>query len=161
MCTSWPNMVATRGLSNWANIGGGEKENLKCRHAGLRWCVWRPQTGHFLFWPYIVQTITTHFALLPLVIGPISILVNFSAPWGVYSCVCSCTQSYSGYNQTQQPSLPSQVLICTPGWWEASTLKCLAQGHKHHGHGQDSNPHSDDSAIRTWARRVESFFLIG
>ena len=28
-------------------------------------------------------------------------------------------------------------------------VKCLAQGHKHHGHGRDSNPHSDDSAIRT------------
>ena len=36
----------------------------------------------------------------------------------------------------------SQVSICTPGWREASTVKCLAQGHKR----QDSNLHSDDSA---------------
>ena len=28
-------------------------------------------------------------------------------------------------------------------------VKCPAQGHKHHGRGRDSNPHSDDSAIRT------------
>ena len=28
-------------------------------------------------------------------------------------------------------------------------VKCLAQGHKHHGRGRDSNPHSDDSVIRT------------
>ena len=28
-------------------------------------------------------------------------------------------------------------------------VKCLAEGHKHHGRSQDSNPHSDDSAIRT------------
>ena len=26
-------------------------------------------------------------------------------------------------------------------------LKSLTQGHKHHGHSQDLNPHSDDSAI--------------
>ena len=31
-------------------------------------------------------------------------------------------------------------------------VKCLAQGHKHHGSGWDSNPHSDDSAIRTQIR---------
>ena len=35
----------------------------------------------------------------------------------------------------------------TPGWREAIMVNCLAQGHKHHGRG--SNPHSDDSAIRT------------
>ena len=28
-------------------------------------------------------------------------------------------------------------------------VKCLAQGHEHHGHGQDFKQHSDDSAIRT------------
>ena len=37
----------------------------------------------------------------------------------------------------------------TPGWREAIIVKCLAQGHKHHGRGNGSNPHSDDSAIRT------------
>ena len=37
----------------------------------------------------------------------------------------------------------------TPGWREAIMVKCLAQGHKNHGCGRDSNPHSDDSAIRT------------
>ena len=31
-------------------------------------------------------------------------------------------------------------------------VKCLAQGHKRHDHGEDSNPHSDDSAIRTQVR---------
>ena len=31
-------------------------------------------------------------------------------------------------------------------------VKCLAEGHKHHGRSQDSNPHSDDSAIRTHIR---------
>ena len=40
----------------------------------------------------------------------------------------------------------------TPGWREAIMVKCLAQGHKHHGRGRDSNPHSDDSAIRTQIR---------
>ena len=40
----------------------------------------------------------------------------------------------------------------TPGWREAIMVKCLAQGHKHHGCGRDSNPHSDDSAIRTQTR---------
>ena len=33
-------------------------------------------------------------------------------------------------------------------------VKCLAQGHKH-GRGQDSNPHSDGSAIRTQIRRAK------
>ena len=27
-------------------------------------------------------------------------------------------------------------------------MKCLAQGHKHHGRDEDSNPHSGDSTIR-------------
>ena len=31
---------------------------------------------------------------------------------------------------------------------EAITVKCLVQGQTHHRRGQDSNPHSDDSAIR-------------
>ena len=31
-------------------------------------------------------------------------------------------------------------------------VKCLAEGHEHHGRSQDSNPHSDDSAIRTQVR---------
>ena len=31
-------------------------------------------------------------------------------------------------------------------------VECLAQGHKHHGRGRDSNPRSDDSAIRTQIR---------
>ena len=35
---------------------------------------------------------------------------------------------------------------------EAIIVKCFTQGHKHHGHGQDSNPHSDDLAIRTQVR---------
>ena len=34
-------------------------------------------------------------------------------------------------------------------------VKCLAQGHKHHGRSQDSNSHSDDSAIRTQIRRTK------
>ena len=38
------------------------------------------------------------------------------------------------------------------GWREAITVKCLAQGHKYHSCSQDSNPHSDDSAIRTQVR---------
>ena len=40
----------------------------------------------------------------------------------------------------------------TPGWREAIVVKCLAQGHKHHGRSEDSNSHSDDSAIRTQIR---------
>ena len=40
----------------------------------------------------------------------------------------------------------------TPGWREAIMVKRLAQGHKHHGRGRDSNPQSDDSAIRTQIR---------
>ena len=35
----------------------------------------------------------------------------------------------------------------TPEWREAIMVKCLAQGHKHHGRGRDSNPHSDDSEL--------------
>ena len=31
-------------------------------------------------------------------------------------------------------------------------VKCFAEGHEHHGCSQDSNPHSDDSAIRTQIR---------
>ena len=52
-------------------------------------------------------------------------------------------------NQTQLPPVPSQVPIYTPGWREAITVKCLAQGHKYHGRGWDSNPYSNDSAIGT------------
>ena len=47
--------------------------------------------------------------------------------------MCSATSLI----KTQLPPLPSHVII----------VKCLAQGHKHHGRGQVSNP-SDDSAIR-------------
>ena len=39
-----------------------------------------------------------------------------------------------------------------PGWREAIMVKCLAQGHKHHGRSQDLNSHSDDSAIGTQIR---------
>ena len=40
----------------------------------------------------------------------------------------------------------------SPWWREAIMVKCLVQGHKHHGRSQDSKPHSDDSAIRTQIR---------
>ncbi len=66
----------------------------------------------------------------PLVTGPfISFLNVISAPLGVYSLccqVCSCTK----LNQSQEPSLPSQVPHLPPGWREAIIAKCLAQGHK-------------------------------
>ena len=47
---------------------------------------------------------------------------------------------FSGLNQSQEPSLPSQVQVYpyTPGWREAIIVKCLAQGHK--CHTGDSNP---------------------
>ena len=72
-------------------------------------------------------------------------------PWGVCSPCCQMCSATS-FNQTQLPSLPSKVPIYTPGWREAIIVKCLAQGHKYHGRGQDSNSHSDDSAIRTQVR---------
>ena len=58
----------------------------------------------------------------------------------------------TGLLKHNNPLYPLQVPIYTPGWREAITVKCLAQGHKYHGCSQDSNPHSDDSAIRTQIR---------
>ena len=40
-------------------------------------------------------------------------------------------------------------------------VKCLAQGHKRHGRGQDSNPHSDDSAIKTQVRCTKPLATTG
>ena len=46
-------------------------------------------------------------------------------------------------------TLSKDVTIYTTVWREAISVKCLAQGHEYQGCGQDSNPHSDDSAMRT------------
>ena len=54
--------------------------------------------------------------------------------------------------ETQLPPLPPQGTIYTPGWREAITVKCLAQEQKYHGRGWDSNPHSNNSTIRTQVR---------
>ena len=43
-------------------------------------------------------------------------------------------------------SIPHRYLFILLGEEKQCTVKCLAQGHKHHGRSQDSNPHSDDKA---------------
>ena len=68
---------------------------------------------------------------------------TISTPWGVCSPCCRMCNATS----------------YTPGWREAIVVKCLSQGHKHHGHGQESNPHFDDSAMRTQVPNVESMYL--
>ena len=58
--------------------------------------------------------------------------IKDSAPWGVYSLLCIKV------NQSQEPSLPSQEPIYTPGWSEAIIVENLVQGHK--CHDQVMNP---------------------
>ena len=88
--------------------------------------------------------------ILTLVTGPISfILIIFLSSLGSIQPIMCNLFGATGLIKHNNLSLPSQVPIYTPGWREAITVKCLAQGHKHHGCSQDSNPHSDDSAIRT------------
>ena len=92
------------------------------------------------------------WALLPLSSGQLYHSKNHLNSLGEYAAHAAKCVAQRANNQTRLPSLPSQVPIYTPGWREAIIVKCLAQGHKHHGHGQDSNPHSDDLAIRTQVR---------
>ena len=76
--------------------------------------------------------------------------VIFLSPLGsIQPIMCNHFWCYRA-NQTQLPPLPSLVPIYTPGWREAITVKCLAQGHTYYGRGWDSNSHSNDSAIRTY-----------
>ena len=44
---------------------------------------------------------------------------------GVYSSIAAISAHRA--NQTQQPTLPSQVPFYTPGWREAIMVKCIAE----------------------------------
>ena len=63
----------------------------------------------------------------------------------------------SGVTQVSAPRqwLRRQYVGSNPIIVMAIMVKCLAQGHKHHSGDRGSNPHSDDSAIRTQIQRTK------
>ena len=76
---------------------------------------------------------------------------TISAPWGVYRSSIAAITAHIRLIQHNNQLCPRRYPF-TPGWREAIMVMCLAQGHEHRGRGQGSNPHSDDSAIRTQIR---------
>ena len=72
---------------------------------------------------------------------------TISPPWGVCSPCCQMCSAQRAESNTitisalTGPHLYSRVK-------RSHYSLCLAQGHKHRGRGQDTNPRSDDSAIR-------------
>ena len=103
----------------------------------------------------LLHEVSQHLTLVPLLIRRINHSWNHLSSLGTYMYIVQLNCCHFGAytcraSQTQQPTLPSQVPIYTPGLREAIMVKCLAQGHMHRGRGRGSNPHSDDSdAIRT------------
>ena len=91
--------------------------------------------------------------IITLVNGPvISFLEPSQLPgeYAAHAAKCVAQRAYS--NTITISALHHRSPFILLGEGEAVTVKCLARGHKHHGRGQDWNPHSDDSAIRTQVR---------
>ena len=88
-----------------------------------------------------------HITLLPLLIRRISHSWNHLISLGEYTAQLLPFRRIGLIKHNNQ--LCPHRYPFSPGWREAIMVKCLAQGHKHHGRDRDSNPHSDDSAIRT------------
>ena len=117
-----------------------------------------PQTETIIIiiiWTYIALISTNlwcsrRITLLPLLIRCINHSWNISAPWGVNSWIAAIS-AHIGLIKHNNQLCPHRYPF-PPGWREAIMVKCLAQGHKHHGRSRDLNPHSDDSAIRTQIR---------
>ena len=94
----------------------------------------------------LLHKVSQCLTLLPLLIRRINHSWNHPSSLGVYSSIAAIL-AHIGLIKHNNQLCPHRYPL-TPGWREAIMVKCLAQGHKHHGHGRGSNPHSDDSTIR-------------
>ena len=91
-----------------------------------------------------------HYIITPAHQAHKSFLKPSRLPGGVHSSIAAITV-HIGLIKHNNQHCPHRYPF-TPGWREAIMVKCLAQAHKHHGRGRDSNPHSDDSVVRTQIR---------